>query len=644
MAGKIRGITIQINGDTKGLNKALAEVNKESKSLQIELKQVEKALKLDPTNTQLLRQKQTLLAQSVEVTRTKLDALRQAQEQMAKANAANANWEKAYQPLKAKIDETNAALKKLTAQEAEMKAQLDSGKISTEQYDNLQKELDGTSQKSKDLAKELRDLEKQFADGHISDEEYRKFQRELAKTSKELEGLEKQAAKSNVSIAKISETCDRVGSKLTTAGKNMTMGVTAPLAAAGAAAFKLASDFDESLNKVGEVFKENAADVEAWSEDSLRRMGLAQGSALDMAASFGDLGTSMGQSSAEAAFQSKQLTQLAADMASFKNISVDRAQNALTAVYTGETESLKMLGVVMTQANLKQYAMANGWNKNLNEMTQLELVQLRYNYVMDATKNAQGDFQRTSDGAANSTRIFMESLKELGEKFGQEILPILTPIIQALTNLITKFSEMDQGTKAFIVRLLMLVATLGPVLMMVGAVFNAISSISNGIGALGGVAGKFAEGAGNTTYLTFLKWAAIIAGIVLLITALIAAISVLTGKGEQMSRTFESMGSAVGGGGSGYPTAKIPGYASGTKFHPGGLALVGEQGAELLELPRGTRVYNHNDSKRMIGEQGSSSGETFQITVNVESLEDIQQLMKLARDARRMERMGKVRA
>ena len=133
-------------------------------------------------------------------------------------------------------------------------------------------------------------------------------------------------------------------------------------------------------------------------------MGLAQQTALDTAALFGDMGTSMGLTKNEAADMSKALTQQAADLASFKNMNIDEVTTALNGVFTGETESLKRLGVVMTETNLERYAQEKGINKSLKAMTEAEKVQLRYNYVMEKTKNATGDYERTGGGFANQLR------------------------------------------------------------------------------------------------------------------------------------------------------------------------------------------------------------------------------------------------
>lgn len=209
----------------------------------------------------------------------------------------------------------------------------------------------------------------------------------------------------------------------------LTLGVTTPILAAGTASFKFASDLNENLNKTEVAFKENASSVIDWSKTTLKQYGLAQSTALEMAATWGDMGTSMEIPLDSATEMSQTLVELAADLASFKNISIERTQTALNAVYTGETESLKELGVVMTEANLEAYAMAKGMEKSYSEMSQAEKVTLRYQYVLDKTKNSQGDFARTSDSAANQMRIAQESAKELAAEFGQKLLPAGTKLL-----------------------------------------------------------------------------------------------------------------------------------------------------------------------------------------------------------------------
>ena len=275
-----------------------------------------------------------------------------------------------------------------------------------------------------------------------------------------------------------------VSKKLIAIGGSMTLKVTAPIVAAFTASAKGASDLNETVSKTGEVFKEQSDMVMDWSEGSIESMGLAQGTALDMASTFGDMGTSMGQTRAEASEMSTSLVQLAADMASFKNISTDRAATALTAIYTGETEALKSLGIVMTQANLEAFALSQGITTQISAMSQAEQVQLRYQYVMAQTANAQGDFVRTGGSLANQSRKLVQSIKQLGESFGKLLLPAVTSVVTTIQGAVQWLTEDDSGLKQVILTIAGVVAAIGPLLLVGGKIVKMITSIKAALTAL----------------------------------------------------------------------------------------------------------------------------------------------------------------
>lgn len=284
----------------------------------------------------------------------------------------------------------------------------------------------------------------------------------------------------------------KVADRMVGAGKTLTAAVTVPVAAAGVAAVKLASDMDETMNKIGETFGENQQAVVAWSNSSIESMGLAQQSALDAAALFGDMGVGMGIVGQQSVEMSTSLVQLAADMASFKNVSVERAQTALAGVYTGETEALKSLGIVMTQANLQEYARAQGITKTIDKMSQAELVELRYQYVMAKTANAQGDFARTSDGVANQTRMAAEQVKQLGVSFGQQLLPLAAKALTWANDMLKRFTEMPPATQKTVIAVAGVAAAIGPLLIAGGKLIDSISDIKKALNSveLAGFIGK----------------------------------------------------------------------------------------------------------------------------------------------------------
>ena len=191
---------------------------------------------------------------------------------------------------------------------------------------------------------------------------------------------------------------------MSSAGKALTIGVTTPVIAAGAAIYKYSSDLTEAKNKTKEVFKNMSGDVLTWSETSLDKMGMARSTALDAVSLYGGMATAMGLTRKKATDMSKSLTELSVDLASFHNTSLDQASTALKSIFTGETETLKNYGIVMTEANLKAYALSQGIKTNYTEMTQAEKVQLRYNFVLNASKDAIGDYERNCGEAASQMK------------------------------------------------------------------------------------------------------------------------------------------------------------------------------------------------------------------------------------------------
>lgn len=308
-----------------------------------------------------------------------------------------------------------------------------------------------------------------------------------------------------------------VGKQLTSAGKSLTKGVTLPIAAAGVASVKLASDLEETKNKIRVVFGESSDAVEKWAKTSVTSMGLARQTAMDMTATIGDMATSMGFNADESAKMGMELTKRAADMASFKNISIDIANTALTAVFTGETESLKKMGVVMTEANLQAYAMSKGMQKSYKDMTQAEKVQLRYTYVMEMTANAAGDFERTQGGVANQSRIVTESLKELGASMGEVLIPVAQTLLKSVNGLLKGFTGLSDKQKKIVVNFAAAAAAMGPVIFSIGKLNKGISKLIEKYAAL--KATKAAEGMGAA-----LKSLIGPSGIIILVTIAIAAL------------------------------------------------------------------------------------------------------------------------
>lgn len=180
-----------------------------------------------------------------------------------------------------------------------------------------------------------------------------------------------------------------------------------------------------------------ADEVEKFANSAIQNFGMSELTAKRMASTFMSMANGMGLAAKDGKNMSLQLTALAGDMASFYNVEQDVAQTALSSIFTGETESLKKFGIVLTEANLNAFALSRGITKSYNAMSQAEKVALRYQYVLKATANAQGDFARTSGSWANQVRILKEQWSQLIGILGKGLIAALTPIVKALNKLLS---------------------------------------------------------------------------------------------------------------------------------------------------------------------------------------------------------------
>lgn len=296
------------------------------------------------------------------------------------------------------------------------------------------------------------------------------------------------------------------GDKTQKIGLGLTAGLTVPMLALGFASVKTASDLEESMNKIDVAFKSSSGEAKKFADQSLNAYGISRGHALDMAALFGDMATSMGLPVEKAALMSTSLVGLTSDLASFKNVSNEVASNALKGIFTGEGESLKGLGIIMQDSTLKAYALSKGVKVSYEDMDQASKVSLRYAYVMEAAKNAQGDFARTAGGAANQMRSFPEILDEIKTSFGEFILPMFTEGISKINGLLKAFNSLDVDVKKNILMGAVFVAAVGPTLVVIGSIIKTLPLIGVAFGALISPIGIFGAAMAGTAIYVMSHW------------------------------------------------------------------------------------------------------------------------------------------
>lgn len=197
--GRIKGITIELNGDATGLEKSLGGVDKSLNETQKNLNDVNRLLKLDPKNVELLTQKQKLLSGSVQDTSKRLETLKQASEQAAKTANNYDAWKAAYDPIQSEIDQTKEKLKELRNAKKEAE---DTGETNTDAYQKLQSEITETNKKLRDLKKEAQAVNDEFG-SPISASQYDALQREIIETEQKFNALQDEADDTNKALKNI---------------------------------------------------------------------------------------------------------------------------------------------------------------------------------------------------------------------------------------------------------------------------------------------------------------------------------------------------------------------------------------------------------------------------------------------------------
>lgn len=208
---------------------------------------------------------------------------------------------------------------------------------------------------------------------------------------------------------------------------------------------ELGSNLTEVQNVVDTTFGDMSNSVNDFAINAMEAFGMSETIAKKYMGTFGAMSKAMGLSTQKAYEMAEAVTGLTGDVASFFNLSTDEAYTKLKSIWTGETETLKDLGVVMTQTALDQYAMNNGFGKTTANMTEQEKLMLRYQYVMDALSDASGDFAKTSKTWANQTRVLSLRFDALKASIGQGLINLFTPVLVMLNDLLASLQKVADG-------------------------------------------------------------------------------------------------------------------------------------------------------------------------------------------------------
>lgn len=216
----------------------------------------------------------------------------------------------------------------------------------------------------------------------------------------------------------------------------------------GAQCIELGSRLAEVDNVIQQAVPSMQKQIDSFAKNAIKQFGMSETSAKKFTGVFASMSRGFGFTEKSAASMGMTLTGLAADVASFYDTSQEEAFTKLKSVFTGETETLKDLGIVMTQSALDSYALANGYGKITSRMSEAEKVALRYAFVQEKLQFAQGDFARTSGSWANQVRILAEQFNALKAVIGQGLIAALTPVIRVINSVIGRLLTLANAIKA----------------------------------------------------------------------------------------------------------------------------------------------------------------------------------------------------
>lgn len=526
MANRIKGITIEIGGDTTKLDKALAGTNKQLSTTQRELKAVEKALKMDPGNTELLAQKQRLLGDAASATSEKLQVLRQAAQTADAALARGQDYEAKYAPLKEEIDQVSASLKGLLANQKNMESAFSSGTISAASYDQFQEKVEATQKRLEALRAAQKNLEQEFAGAKLNQSQYDALQRELVETEQAAKDAEK-------AVDDFSATAQKVGAAASGiadgAGKvrEATQGLSTAAAGVLAAAVATVPATEELRNSM------------ATLQTNAEAMGVSFTAAKTAMQDFnvvsGELDSSLEATSnlLQAGFTESNLQAAVENLAGaylrfpdtlkIESLADSLQETLATGSATGQFgELLDRLGIgaenfsaqlaqIPDAADRINLALSALDHEGLNDTYQ---AWLRNNQALAESRNASYEFQ--------------QSMAELAET----VQPFLTDMVEMGTGLLNWFNSLPEGVKTATGVILLFIAAISPLAGLIASVAT--------VASMAGVA--------MTSWLP----------IILAVTAALAALAAIIGMVTSSGNTGNASSSRSIGGFSGRTLSVVP--------------------------------------------------------------------------------------
>lgn len=578
MANRIKGITVEIGGDTTGLDKALKSVNTSIKSTQSALKDVNRLLKLDPSNTELLSQKQRLLKDAIAATKEKLDSLKVAQEQ-AKQQLENGELgQDKYDALQREIVETEEELRRLQQEAATTNTALSKIDVAGQKMETVGNSIAGAGKKmmgvttviggvgvaavktaadfdsamsqvaavsgatGKDFDALRNKAREMGAKTKFSATEAAEAMNYMAmagwKTEDMLDGIEGVMNLATASGEDLAATSDIVTDALTAFGLSAKdSGHFADILAAAS------SNANTNVSMMGETFKYCAPIAGALgfsAEDTAEAIGLMANAGIKSSQAGTALRTIMNNLAGDVKISGKAIgdvtiatTNADSSMRDLSDILAD-----CRSAFGNLTESEKAQAaesLVGKNAMSGFLALMNAGEDDIAKLS-------------SAIDNCDGSAEKMAmtmqDNLAGQLTILKSQLQELAISFGDILMPAIRSIVSKLQGFVDKLNGMDEGTKRTIVTIALLVASIGPLLVIIGTAISKIGVAMQGVVKLANCISKLKVSVqGGTGVLG--KLGAALGGISAPVLAVVAVIAVLVAAFVHLWKTNEGFRDAI---------------------------------------------------------------------------------------------------
>lgn len=325
------------------------------------------------------------------------------------------------------------------------------------------------------------------------------FERAIDQAQAKIDGLEKT----------VGQRLSSIGDKFTDIGRKASV-LSAAIVAAGGASFKMAADFQDALGATDQVYKQSSDTVKEWVQNLSSQYGIAKSEALSYSNMMGSMLVNIGQLTEEqAAKQSQKLIELAGDLTAMYGGRVQDAVRALTGALKGNNTMLDNYGMAVNDALVKTRALELGLIAQGEEMTLAARQAATLSLIWEQSAAAQGQAAREAEGASGSMRALQVEVKNLATSFGEILLPIITPIISGIADMVNKIGSLSPELQKTIVVIGGIAAAIGPLMLGLGSLLKLAPLIGTAFTAMTGPIGIAVAAIAGAAALIVKNWDAI---------------------------------------------------------------------------------------------------------------------------------------